>query len=198
MLRPRDALDQRVHEASLEISPEPKNLLFVHEAFGNHLGIARFSGRSRELSLESTVCFEHSPRTSPAFISRIARGPFRSPTLPARCQTSLAKSIATNMIPQTITAAGFADSFLRRFYGDYRATHRTHSRHQSWHSLPAARSKWNPGALVNALARPRQLPTQDCGDTISRSAVSGMNKKKTVNATAAAAPNDRNVGEYPK
>ncbi len=61
MLRPRDASDQRLLEASLQISPEPESLHFVQDGFGNHLGIARFSGRSKELSFESTVCVEHSP-----------------------------------------------------------------------------------------------------------------------------------------
>src|SRR3984893_6433128 len=55
MLRPRDSHDQRVIEASLEISPEPRSLRFVQDAFGNHVGIARFSGRSKELRFESTV-----------------------------------------------------------------------------------------------------------------------------------------------
>jgi hypothetical protein len=41
MLRPRDSHDQRVIEASLEISPEPRSLRFVQDAFGNHVGIAR-------------------------------------------------------------------------------------------------------------------------------------------------------------
>ena len=61
MLRPRDSHDQRVIEVSLEISPEPRSLRFVQDAFGNHVGIARFSGRSRELCVESTVRLEHSP-----------------------------------------------------------------------------------------------------------------------------------------
>jgi transglutaminase-like putative cysteine protease len=61
MLRPRDASDQRVLDASVAISPEPKSIRFVQDAFGNHLGIARFSVRSKELSFESTVCVEHSP-----------------------------------------------------------------------------------------------------------------------------------------
>ena len=61
MLRPRNSHDQRVIEASLEISPEPRSLHFVRDAFGNHVGIARFSGRSKELCFESTVCLEHSP-----------------------------------------------------------------------------------------------------------------------------------------
>jgi transglutaminase-like putative cysteine protease len=61
MLRPRDASDQRVLEASLEITPEPKCLRFVQDAFDNHLGIARFSDRARQLSFESTVRIEHLP-----------------------------------------------------------------------------------------------------------------------------------------
>ena len=61
MLRPRDSHDQRVIEASLEISPEPRSLRFVQDAFGNHVGIARFSGRAKELCFESTVRLEHSP-----------------------------------------------------------------------------------------------------------------------------------------
>jgi len=61
MLRPRDSHDQRVIEASLEICPEPSSLRFVQDAFGNHVGVARFSGRSQELRFESIVCLEHSP-----------------------------------------------------------------------------------------------------------------------------------------
>ena len=56
MLRPRDSSDQRVLKASVEISPEPTCLRFVQDAFGNHLGIAEFSGRSKELSFESVAC----------------------------------------------------------------------------------------------------------------------------------------------
>jgi transglutaminase-like putative cysteine protease len=61
MLRPRESHDQRVMRATLEISPEPKSLRFVQDAFGNHVAIARFSGRSEELRFESAVCLEHSP-----------------------------------------------------------------------------------------------------------------------------------------
>ena len=61
MLRPRDSHDQAVIEASLEINPQPKSLRFVQDAFGNHVAIAQFSGRSRQLWFESIVCLEHSP-----------------------------------------------------------------------------------------------------------------------------------------
>jgi transglutaminase-like putative cysteine protease len=62
MLHPRDSHDQRVIQADLRISPEPRSLRFMQDAFGNHVGIARFSRRSNELSFESVVCVEHSPR----------------------------------------------------------------------------------------------------------------------------------------
>jgi hypothetical protein len=61
MFRPRDSHDQRVIQADLRISPEPTNLRFVQDAFGNNVGIAQFSRRSMELSFESVVCVEHSP-----------------------------------------------------------------------------------------------------------------------------------------
>ena len=61
MLHPRDSRDQRVIQADLRISPEPRSLRFVQDPFGNHVGIARFSRRSKELSFESVVCVEQSP-----------------------------------------------------------------------------------------------------------------------------------------
>jgi transglutaminase-like putative cysteine protease len=61
MLRPRDSHDQKVIEASLDISPEPSSLCFTEDAFGNHVAIARFDGSSSELSFESIVSLEHSP-----------------------------------------------------------------------------------------------------------------------------------------
>jgi transglutaminase-like putative cysteine protease len=61
MLRPRDSHKQRVIEARLEIRPEPRSLRFIQDAFGNHVGIAQFSGRSTELRFDSTVCLDHWP-----------------------------------------------------------------------------------------------------------------------------------------
>jgi transglutaminase-like putative cysteine protease len=61
MLRPRDAQDQRVIEAGLEISPAPMSLRFVQDIFGNHVGIARFAGRAQELRFASSVRLEQAP-----------------------------------------------------------------------------------------------------------------------------------------
>jgi transglutaminase-like putative cysteine protease len=49
MFRPRDSHDRRVVEADLHISPEPRSLRFVQDAFGSHVAIARFTGRANEL-----------------------------------------------------------------------------------------------------------------------------------------------------
>ena len=61
MLRPRDSHDQRVIEARLRISPEPRSLRFVQDAFGNHVGIARFAGRAKDLCFDSVVRLDHTP-----------------------------------------------------------------------------------------------------------------------------------------
>lgn len=61
MLRPRDSDDQRVIEASIQISPQPTSLDFVLDDFGNQVGIAHFSDVAQELCVESIVCLEQSP-----------------------------------------------------------------------------------------------------------------------------------------
>ena len=59
MLRPRDSHTQKVIEADLQISPKPTSLRFFQDAFGNHVAIARFSGRAKDLCFDSTVRIEH-------------------------------------------------------------------------------------------------------------------------------------------
>jgi transglutaminase-like putative cysteine protease len=72
MLRPRDSHDQKVIEASLDISPEPSSLCFTEDAFGNHVAIARFDGSSSELSFESIVSVEHSPANADLDLAQAA------------------------------------------------------------------------------------------------------------------------------
>ena len=67
MLRPRDSHDQKVIEASLEITPEPSSLRFTEDVFGNHVAIARFAdNRASELRIESIVSLKHSPADAAA------------------------------------------------------------------------------------------------------------------------------------
>ena len=63
--RPLESYDQRLIASSLVISPEPVSLRYVHDVFGNCVGIARFGAPTEELSFESRVTLDHTPL--PAF-----------------------------------------------------------------------------------------------------------------------------------
>src|SRR5713101_6311890 len=67
MLRPRDSYDQRLIETRLAITPEPSELRWVHDVFGNCVAIARFSGRAADLSFDSTIRLDHSPTNALEF-----------------------------------------------------------------------------------------------------------------------------------
>jgi transglutaminase-like putative cysteine protease len=61
MLRPREGHDQRLVDATLTITPEPSDLRWVHDVFGNSVAIGQFAGRARELCFDSTVHIDHRP-----------------------------------------------------------------------------------------------------------------------------------------
>jgi transglutaminase-like putative cysteine protease len=61
MLRPREGHDQRLLDATLVITPEPSELRWVHDVFGNSVAIAQFAGRARELCFHSIVRIDHRP-----------------------------------------------------------------------------------------------------------------------------------------
>ncbi len=48
-------------ESRLVIEPEPIELRWLHDVFGNSVAIARFAGRSTRLTFDSWVRMEHSP-----------------------------------------------------------------------------------------------------------------------------------------
>lgn len=61
MLRPRDDHDQKILESGLKITPEPIELSWLQDNFGNHVAIARFAERARVLRFESTIRLDHAP-----------------------------------------------------------------------------------------------------------------------------------------
>ncbi len=61
MLRPRDDKDQTVLESDIRITPEPTQLSWERDGFGNHVATARFAGRACELRFESTIRLDHAP-----------------------------------------------------------------------------------------------------------------------------------------
>jgi transglutaminase-like putative cysteine protease len=60
MLRPRDSYDQKLLESRLEITPQPIDLRWLHDVFGNCVAIARFAGRAAELRFDSMIRLDHS------------------------------------------------------------------------------------------------------------------------------------------
>ena len=65
MFRPRDSYDQRLIEARLTIQPEPAELRWLHDAFGNCVAVATFNIRAAELRFESEIKLEHTPSRLP-------------------------------------------------------------------------------------------------------------------------------------
>lgn len=61
MVRPLESYDQRLIDAELVITPEPNELRWVQDVFGNAVGIARFDRRATELRFDSRVSMEHTP-----------------------------------------------------------------------------------------------------------------------------------------
>ena len=59
MLRPRDDSDQTVLESDIDIVPEPIQLSWTQDSFGNHVATARFRDRASELHFASTIRLNH-------------------------------------------------------------------------------------------------------------------------------------------
>jgi len=64
MFRPRESFDQHVIESKLAITPRPSSLRYVHDVFGNTIGLARFDAPASELVFESINRLEHHPEAS--------------------------------------------------------------------------------------------------------------------------------------
>jgi len=64
MFRPRESFDQHVLESHLNITPEPTDLRYMHDVFGNCIGIVRFGAKARELTFESVNTLVHRPENA--------------------------------------------------------------------------------------------------------------------------------------
>ena len=60
-VRPRESYDQHLIESRLVIDPEPVELRWTQDVFGNSLALATFNRRARELKIDSWVRMEHKP-----------------------------------------------------------------------------------------------------------------------------------------
>ncbi len=65
MFRPRDGYDQKVLEEALTIVPEPTQIRWLNDVFGNFVAVASFNARATELSFMSNIRLEHTPSNLP-------------------------------------------------------------------------------------------------------------------------------------
>ncbi len=61
MMRPRDSHDLRLLDTKLVMRPAAASIRWVHDVFGNSIGIARFDKPAAELFVESVFRAEHYP-----------------------------------------------------------------------------------------------------------------------------------------
>lgn len=61
MMRPREAFDQHLMSARLDIDPPPSELRWLHDVFGNAVAIASFEQRASRLVVTSEMTLDHAP-----------------------------------------------------------------------------------------------------------------------------------------
>ena len=67
MFRPRDSYDQRLLTATLSVDPEPSEIRWIHDVFGNCVALVRIARSSAHLTFETQIRLDHAPQTVPDF-----------------------------------------------------------------------------------------------------------------------------------
>jgi hypothetical protein len=65
LFRPRDSFDQRLLECRLNVIPEPAEVRWIHDVFGNCLTLVDFSTTCELLEFETSSAWSIRPRTLP-------------------------------------------------------------------------------------------------------------------------------------
>jgi transglutaminase-like putative cysteine protease len=115
MFRPRESFDQHVLDFSLRIFPKPIDVRYIHDVFGNCIGIARFAARSSELTFESTIRLEHTPEDSLDDPSSPERG---LNSYPFAYEAIDLPDVYSSMLRGYRDPAGTLDKWSRRFLQD--------------------------------------------------------------------------------
>ena len=108
MFRPRDSPDQRLLDATLVVAPEPAEVHWMLDVFGNCVALVSFLGSAKELRFETTIRLEHTPNAGPEL--RIDRGALAYPfAYPADEAADLAPAMRPHHPDPEV------ESFARRF-----------------------------------------------------------------------------------
>ena len=61
MFRPRDSINQRLLAAKLRVKPQPHNVHWSHDVFGNCIAIVDIAESAKELCFETSIRVDHTP-----------------------------------------------------------------------------------------------------------------------------------------
>lgn len=67
LFRPRDSFDQRLIDCRLTVRPEPAEIRWIHDVFGNCQTLIDFNASSDVLEFDTTIRLEHAPENTPDF-----------------------------------------------------------------------------------------------------------------------------------
>jgi transglutaminase-like putative cysteine protease len=67
MARPRDSFDQRLINFSLDVTPKPLEVRWLHDVFGNCVAHVEFDCVSDHLRFECVIKVDHTPENAPDF-----------------------------------------------------------------------------------------------------------------------------------
>ena len=113
MLRPRESYDQRLLSYDLTISPTPSRLNFMHDVFGNCVGVAGFTGHTRELIFDSAVRLDHTPL--PAFADMDGEIEAYTGSMPFAYSEEDLPDLRLSMERHYADPLGIIDRWARRF-----------------------------------------------------------------------------------
>jgi len=67
MVRPRDSFDQRLVDFTLDVTPRPSEVKWLHDVFGNCVAHVEFDCTSDHLQFECIIKVDHTPENAPDF-----------------------------------------------------------------------------------------------------------------------------------
>jgi transglutaminase-like putative cysteine protease len=67
LFRPRDSFDQRLLNCRLTVAPEPAEVRWIHDVFGNCVTLVDFATSTDALTFDTTIGLEHTPENVPDF-----------------------------------------------------------------------------------------------------------------------------------
>ncbi len=112
MVRPREAHDQNLLAADLTIDPEPTEVRWLHDVFGNSVAIASFDRRAEELRIQSTARVLHRPsELEDVHIEEYAR------TYPFTYSSEEMPDLLRSIERQHLDPQRAIDTWARRFVG---------------------------------------------------------------------------------